>query len=103
MVFVRGGGANLRRLFEAQIGDAVALDWALDLDRVLPELPPRVATQGNLDPLALVAGGDALRRGVETIRRAARGRPHIFNLGHGILPETPIAHVEAMIAQVRSR
>jgi uroporphyrinogen decarboxylase len=102
MVFVRGGGANLRRLFEAQIGDAVALDWTLDLERVLPELPARGATQGNLDPLALVAGGDALRRGVETIRRATRGRPHIFNLGHGILPETPLAHVDEMIALVRS-
>jgi uroporphyrinogen decarboxylase len=101
IVFVRGGGANLARIVEANFADAVALDWSLDLDIVLPELPQELATQGNLDPLTLVAGGDALRHGVDAVLRASRGRPHIFNLGHGILPETPVAHVEEMIARVR--
>jgi uroporphyrinogen decarboxylase len=102
IVFVRGGGANLARLVEAQVGDALALDWSLDLDLVLPELPEGLATQGNLDPLALVAGGEPLRHGVDAVLRAARGRPHVFNLGHGILPGTPIPHVEAMLKQVKA-
>ena len=60
------------------------------------------AVQGNLDPLRLVAGGKALSDGVEAILDALGDGPLIFNLGHGITPETPIAHVEAMVAQVRS-
>ncbi|WP_280177475.1 uroporphyrinogen decarboxylase family protein, partial [Microvirga pakistanensis] len=68
---------------------------------VLPALPDTVATQGNLDPLALIAGGEPMDQGIDRILAAVRGRPHIFNLGHGILPETPIAHVEQMIARVR--
>ena len=102
IVFVRGGGANLARVVEAGFADAIALDWTFEPDLLLPELPEGLATQGNLDPLALVAGGDPLRHGVDAILRAARGRPHIFNLGHGIVPETPIDHIEPMIAQVRS-
>jgi uroporphyrinogen decarboxylase len=101
IVFVRGGGANLARLVEAGIGDALALDWTLDLAAVLPGIPASVATQGNLDPLALIAGGGPLDRGVDAVLAAARGRPHIFNLGHGILPETPTEHVGAMVARVR--
>ena len=69
--------------------------WA---DRVLPAGLP---VQGNLDPLVLIAGGDALDRSVDGILAAFSGRPHIFNLGHGITPETPIAHVERMLARVR--
>lgn len=101
IVFVRGGGANLHRFAAAGIGDALALDWTLDPAAVLPGLPDTVATQGNLDPLALIAGGTPMEEGIDHILRSVRGRPHIFNLGHGILPETPIAHVEQMIARVR--
>ena len=57
--------------------------------------------QGNLDPLALIAGGQALDAAVGRILAAFRHRPHIFNLGHGILPETPIAHVERLVELVR--
>ena len=102
IVFVRGGGPNLARLVEAGIADAIALDWSIDLAAALPTIPREVATQGNLDPLALMAGGEALDRGVDAALAAARGRPHIFNLGHGILPETPIAHVERMVARLRA-
>jgi uroporphyrinogen decarboxylase len=101
IVFVRGGGPNLRRLVEAGFADCIALDWALDPSFALPGLSQSLATQGNLDPLALVAGGEPLDRGIDAVLQAARGRPHIFNLGHGIVPETPIAHVERMIARVR--
>jgi uroporphyrinogen decarboxylase len=57
--------------------------------------------QGNLDPLALVAGGDTLDRAVDDVLANFGGGPFIFNLGHGILPDTPIAHVERMLARVR--
>jgi uroporphyrinogen decarboxylase len=101
IVFVRGGGAHLRRFAEAGIGDAVALDWTMEPAVVLPTLPPGLPTQGNLDPLALVAGGEALDQGIDAVLTAVRGRPHIFNLGHGVVPETPIPHVESLIARVR--
>ena len=101
IVFMRGGGANLQRLVEARIADCIALDWTLDPATALPAIPAGLATQGNLDPLVLLAGGEPLDRGIDAILKAARGRPHIFNLGHGIVPETPIAHVERMIARVR--
>ena len=65
------------------------------------ELPEDLPVQGNLDPLALIAGGDTLAGAVRLILDALGGRPHIFNLGHGILPDTPIAHVEQLIALVK--
>jgi uroporphyrinogen decarboxylase len=101
IVFVRGGGANLHRFASAGIGDALALDWTLDPALVLPTLPKSVATQGNLDPLALIAGGEPMEQGIDHILNAVRGRPHIFNLGHGILPETPVDHVSQLIDRVR--
>ena len=58
--------------------------------------------QGNLDPLALIAGGDALDRTVDAVLDGFAGGPFIFNLGHGILPETPIGHVERMLERVRA-
>jgi uroporphyrinogen decarboxylase len=63
----------------------------------------RVAVQGNLDPLVLVAGGAALDRAVDAVMEAFADRPFIFNLGHGIVPQTPIAHVERMLARVRGK
>jgi uroporphyrinogen decarboxylase len=57
--------------------------------------------QGNVDPLALLAGGVALDCAVDAVLEAFAGRPFIFNLGHGILPETPIGHVEQMLKRVR--
>jgi len=101
IVFVRGGGPHLRRLTEAGLADGFALDWTLDPASVLPDIPKTLATQGNLDPLALVAGGAALERGIDAVLEAVRGRPHIFNLGHGIVPETPVDHVAQLIARVR--
>ena len=57
--------------------------------------------QGNLDPLALLAGGDTLDRAVDAILDAFAEGPFIFNLGHGVLPDTPVAHVEQLVARVR--
>src|ERR1700733_6770142 len=80
---------------------AVSLDWMIDLAFARDQIQTRRPVQGNLDPLALLAGGDALDRAVDGILEALAGGPFIFNLGHGVLPETPLAHVERLIARVR--
>ena len=82
--------------------NAVALDTGADIAAAAALVPSGVATQGNLDPLALVAGGDALHREAASVLDAIRGRPHIFNLGHGIVPQTPPDHVGALLAQIRA-
>jgi uroporphyrinogen decarboxylase len=80
--------------------DAISLDTAVPMGWAAKALKP--ALQGNLDPIALIAGGRALDEGVDAILEAARAKPFIFNLGHGILPDTPIGHVERLIARVRA-
>jgi uroporphyrinogen decarboxylase len=99
--FPRGAGTLLADYGACIPLDAVGLDWMIDPAFVREHLAPGLPVQGNLDPLALLAGGDALDRGVDAVLAAFAGRPLIFNLGHGILPETPIAHVEQMLARVR--
>jgi uroporphyrinogen decarboxylase len=81
--------------------DAVGLDWAVDPTWAAANVQPVKPVQGNLDPLALVAGGESLERGALEALGGFKGGPHIFNLGHGIVPETPIAHVERLIEIVR--
>jgi uroporphyrinogen decarboxylase len=80
--------------------DAVSLDTAAPMDWAAKNLA--CALQGNLDPIALIAGGAALDRAVDSILEQTAGKPHIFNLGHGILPETPIAHVEQLLKRIRA-
>jgi uroporphyrinogen decarboxylase len=82
--------------------NGIGLDTAMDLPSVLPLLPNTVAAQGNLDPLVLVAGGDAMVAETQSILTAARGRPFIFNLGHGIVPATPPEHVASLLELVRA-
>jgi uroporphyrinogen decarboxylase len=79
----------------------VSLDWTIDRDFACRQLPSDLPVQGNLDPAVLCAGGAYLDAAVEEVLEGFAGRPFIFNLGHGILPETPIAHVEQMLARVR--
>ena len=80
---------------------ALGLDTAVDPGWANRVLPRGLPLQGNLDPLALIAGGRALDAAVDAILAALADRPHIFNLGHGILPETPISHVEQLVARLR--
>ncbi len=80
----------------------VAIDTSAEPSYAAAMIPTAMALQGNLDPLALVAGGDALTREADSILQALKGRPHIFNLGHGILPHTPPDHVAQLIAQIRA-
>ena len=79
--------------------DAVSLDTAMPMRWAAKNLS--CVLQGNLDPIALIAGGDALDRAVDHILETTQGKAHIFNLGHGILPETPIAHVEQLLKRIR--
>jgi uroporphyrinogen decarboxylase len=99
--FPRGAATKLERYIENVPVDAVGLDWMIDLDFARDRIQSRLPVQGNLDPLALLAGGSALERGIDAILKTFALRPFIFNLGHGILPDTPIAHVEQMIQRVR--
>jgi uroporphyrinogen decarboxylase len=80
----------------------VAIDTSAEPSYAASMIPDGMALQGNLDPLALVAGGESLTRETDSILQALRGRPHIFNLGHGILPHTPPEHVAQLIAQIRA-
>jgi uroporphyrinogen decarboxylase len=100
--FPRGAGTELSRYLEAVPVDAVGLDWMTELSFARDQIQPLRTIQGNLDPLALLAGGAALDRAIDAILEAFGHRPFIFNLGHGILPDTPIAHVERLIARVRN-
>jgi uroporphyrinogen decarboxylase len=99
--FPKGAGGKLRA-YAAETGvTALGLDETVDPDWAVEQLPVDLPLQGNLDPLALVTGGEPLRIAVERILDAFAGRPHIFNLGHGILQDTPIAHVEELLSQVK--
>jgi uroporphyrinogen decarboxylase len=100
--FPRGAGALLPSYVEATKVDAVSIDWAAEPSLIRNKVQSRVAVQGNLDPLVLIAGGDALDRAVDDVLSNYAAGRLIFNLGHGIQPETPIAHVEQMVKRVRA-
>lgn len=100
IVFSKGAHHSLREI--AQIGaDVVGLDWTIDIANARQSIGDLVALQGNLDPSALYATPDAIRREVRSIlSKYGRGSGHVFNLGHGILPDVPVAHARAMIDAV---
>ncbi|HEV2746797.1 MAG TPA: uroporphyrinogen decarboxylase [Allosphingosinicella sp.] len=99
--FPKGAGGKLSAYARETGVDAIGLDETVDPKWAAAELPPGLPVQGNLDPLALIAGDDALEKAVRRIISAFEDRPHVFNLGHGILPDTPIAHVEQLLRLVR--
>jgi uroporphyrinogen decarboxylase len=99
--FPKGAGGKLAAYARETGVDAIGLDETVDPVWAAKSLPKDMTVQGNLDPLALLAGGDALKSAVGHILDALAGRPHIFNLGHGILQDTPIAHVEELLALVK--
>jgi uroporphyrinogen decarboxylase len=99
--FPKGAGGKLQAYARETGVNALGLDETVDPLWAAKELPAKLPLQGNLDPLALLAGGAAQESAVKRILDAFADRPHIFNLGHGILPDTPIAHVEQLIDQVK--
>jgi uroporphyrinogen decarboxylase len=95
------GTAGLLELMREAGGDVIGLDWRVDLGEAWQRLGDGVAVQGNLDPALLLTTVDEIRQGVRRVLAAAAGRPgHIFNLGHGVLPQTPWENVAAMVDAV---
>ncbi len=99
--FPKGAGEKLPAYARGTGADAIGLDETIDPEWAAANLPAGIPVQGNLDPLALIAGGTTLDQAIDRVIAAFADRPHIFNLGHGILQDTPIAHVEALLARVR--
>ena len=99
--FPKGAGEKLPAYARESGVDAVGVDETVDPLWAARELPAAMPVQGNLDPLLLLAGGPALDAAARRILDAFAGRPHVFNLGHGIDKETPIPHVERLLSVVR--
>ncbi len=99
--FPRGAAAMIPAYAAAVGTNAIGLDYSTPPDWANAILPAGLAVQGNLDPLRVVAGGAQMEAAAEAIVTAFADRPHIFNLGHGIVPQTPIAHVERLVERVR--
>jgi uroporphyrinogen decarboxylase len=99
--FPRGAGTRLKKYAVASGVDAVGLDWMIAFAFARDEIQSRRPIQGNLDPLALLVGGRTLDAAIDWIIEAFGGGPFIFNLGHGVLPDTPVAHVERLVSRVR--
>lgn len=99
--FPRGAGMLVLDYAERTGVNAVGLDTAIPLKRINAALPKGLPVQGNLDPMRLVAGGKDTEARVREIIASLKGRPHIFNLGHGVTPEVPIPHVEAVLKAIR--
>lgn len=100
--FPRGAGGLVVDYAERTGVNAVGLDTAIPLKRIDAALPKGMPVQGNLDPMRLVAGGASMENRVREIITTLKGRPHIFNLGHGVTPEVPIPHVESVLRTIRS-
>ncbi|MFN3610365.1 MAG: uroporphyrinogen decarboxylase family protein, partial [Hyphomonas sp.] len=100
--FPRGAGVMLPEYARETGVTAVGLDTAASPAFINAELADGFPVQGHLDPLLLIEGGARLDARVRELLDAYRGRPHIFNLGHGVRPETPIAHVERVLELIRT-
>ncbi|MXO88600.1 uroporphyrinogen decarboxylase [Alteraurantiacibacter aestuarii] len=100
--FPKGAGGKLPAYARETGVDAIGVDETVDPHWIHRELPASMPVQGNLDPLLLISGGAELEEAARTVLRAFEGRPHVFNLGHGIDKTTPIAHVERLLEIVRS-
>jgi uroporphyrinogen decarboxylase len=98
--FARGAGSWLRRYAEETGVDGIGVDQMTDIAAV--PTPRRIALQGNLDPVLLLAGGGAMRDEAKRLVAAMAGRPFIFNLGHGVMQPTPPEHVSELVAAIRS-
>ncbi|ABC64693.1 uroporphyrinogen decarboxylase [Erythrobacter litoralis] len=100
--FPKGAGAKLSAYAAGTGVDAIALDETIDPAWAHTVLPDGMPVQGNLDPLQILAGGDAMVERTKAILGALADRPHVFNLGHGIDKHTPIGHVERLVDTVRN-
>ncbi|MEL6693591.1 MAG: uroporphyrinogen decarboxylase [Pseudomonadota bacterium] len=101
--FPRGAATMIGSYTDQVPVNGIGLDTAISPAHVLKSVPDSIAVQGHLDPVLLIEGGVAMERRVREILEAYQGRPHIFNLGHGVRPDTPIAHVERVVEIVREK
>ncbi len=102
VIYFGTGAASYLHLMDKAGADVLGVDWRIPIDEAWAQVDHRPAVQGNLDPLTLLAPLDVLEKRVHDILRRAGGRPgHIFNLGHGIIPETPVERVKAVVDMVR--
>lgn len=99
--FPRGAATELPGYLAAVPVDAVGLDWTIELGFAREQIQKLRPVQGNLDPLALLAGGSAFDCAVDSILQAFSDGPFIFNLGHGVLPDTPVENVARLVERVR--
>jgi uroporphyrinogen decarboxylase len=100
--FPKGAGINLLKYINETGVDAVGIDYTLPLEWVRDSVQTHLPVQGNLDPVLLAADKTAMKQQVEKILATFGNKPFIFNLGHGILPHTPIEHVELLVETVRN-
>jgi uroporphyrinogen decarboxylase len=101
IAFAKGAGARLGNYAASTGADCVGVDWSVPPGIANDLVDDRIAIQGNMDPMRLIVGGAALDEGVDHVLQAFAGRPHIFNLGHGITPDTPIDNVARLVERVR--
>lgn len=101
--FPRGAATMIGSYAEQVAVNGIGLDTAISPKHVLKAVPGSIAVQGHLDPVLLIEGGPAMEKRVREILEAYKGRPHIFNLGHGVRPDTPIPHVERVVEIVREQ
>ena len=99
--FPKGIGANLVPYVSQTQVSGLSLDMCTPISWATQNLPSSLILQGNLDPILLVAGGESLKKAIFLIHEEMQGRPYIFNLGHGILPQTPPSHVEVCVQIVK--
>jgi uroporphyrinogen decarboxylase len=99
--FPRGAATMIKSYADQVPVSGIGLDTAIDPKHVLQAVPETMAVQGHLDPILLIEGGSAMEKRVRESLDAYRGRPHIFNLGHGVRPETPIKNIERVVEIVR--
>jgi uroporphyrinogen decarboxylase len=97
--FPRGAGSWLTRYAEDTGVDGVGVDQMTDIAAI--KTPARVTLQGNLDPILLLQGGEAMRAEVRRLVSAMKGKPFVFNLGHGVMQPTPPEHVAELVAAIR--
>jgi len=103
VIYFGTDSATLLTSMQETGADVIGLDWRIPIDEGWKLLRYRCAVQGNMDPVLLFARQQLVRERAQGILRQANGRPgHIFNLGHGILPETPVANVKALVEEVHA-
>lgn len=103
IAFAKAAGTRLGAYAAGTCANCVGVDWTVSPKAARRLVGNETAIQGNMDPMRLIVGGRALDEGIDQVLDGFAGHPHVFNLGHGITPDTPIAHVEQLMSRIRLR